>query len=273
MNTEPDYEGREPPVRLIQITDCHLGSQQSETLLGLNTDQSLEDVLQLIQQAEPRFDHLVCTGDVASDGHVDCYRRFARTIRSHFPQPFSWLAGNHDSADVMESVQDSLGIQGRLVQLGEWLLVLLDSSIPGQVHGRLAASELDFLAHVLHTNPDKHIIVSLHHQPVPVGSLWIDQYIVHNADALFQLIDAHPQVKVVAWGHVHQEFQAQRKDVALVAAPSTCVQFKPLCDDFTVDTQMPGYRWFELNDDGTFATGIARVTNKQYVIDYKSAGY
>ena len=62
-------EGRELPVRLIQITDCHLGPQQSETLLGLNTDQSLEDVLQLIQKAEPRFDHLVCTGDVASAGH------------------------------------------------------------------------------------------------------------------------------------------------------------------------------------------------------------
>jgi len=260
-------------VRLIQITDCHLGPQQSETLLGLNTDQSLEDVLQLIQEAEPRFDHLVCTGDVASAGNVDCYQRFAQSIRRYFPQPLSWLAGNHDSAEIMASQQDALGIQGRLVTLGEWLLVLLDSSVPGQVYGQLAASELDFLAHVLEMHPDKHTIVSLHHQPVPVGSIWIDQYVVRNADAFFQLIDDHPQVKVITWGHVHQEFQMQRNNVTLVATPSTCVQFKPLCDDFTVDTQMPGYRWFELNSDGSFTTGIARVTNKQYVIDYKSAGY
>ena len=260
-------------MRLIQITDCHLGPQQSETLLGLNTDQSLEDVLQLIQQAEPGFDHLLCSGDVASAGHIDCYRRFARTIRTHFSQPVSWLAGNHDSADIMESVQDSLGVQGRLIVLGEWLLVLLDSSVPGQVHGQLAASELDFLAHALESHPDKHTMVSLHHQPVPVGSAWIDQYVVRNADTFFQLIDEHPQVKIVSWGHVHQEFQAQRKNLMLVATPSTCVQFKPLCDDFTVDTRMPGYRWFELNDDGTYATGVGRVTNKQYVIDYKSAGY
>lgn len=173
----------------------------------------------------------------------------------------------------MESEQDSLGIQGRLVYLGDWLLVLLDSSVAGQVYGQFAASELDFLAHVLEGHPDRHIIVSLHHQPVPVGSLWIDQYVVRNADAFFQLVDEHPQVKIITWGHVHQEFEQQRNGVTLVATPSTCVQFKPLCDDFTVDTQMPGYRWFELNDDGTFATGIARVTNKQYVIDYKSAGY
>jgi Icc protein len=260
-------------VRLIQITDCHLGPQQSETLLGLNTDQSLEDVLQLIQQGEPHFDQLVCTGDIASAGHVDCYQRFAQSIRRYFPQPVSWLAGNHDSAEIMASQQYALGIQGRLVTLGDWLLVLLDSSVPGQVYGQLAASELDFLAHVLEMHPDKHTIVALHHQPVPVGSVWIDQYIVRNADTFFQLIDQHPQVKLITWGHVHQEFQQQRKNVTLLATPSTCVQFKPLCDDFTVDTQMPGYRWFELNNDGTFATGIARVTNKQYVIDYKSAGY
>ena len=260
-------------MRLIQITDCHLGPQQSETLLGLNTDQSLEDVLQLIQKSESGFDHLLCTGDVASDAHIDCYRRFAQIVRKHFSQPISWLAGNHDSADVMESVQASLNVQGRLIQLGEWLLVLLDSSVPGQVYGQLAASELDFLEHVLKKHADKHILVSLHHQLVPVGSAWIDQYVVRNAEAFFQLIDAHPQVKVVSWGHVHQEFHVLRNSVTLLATPSTCVQFKPLCDDFTVDTQMPGYRWFDLNDDGTFATGVARVTDKQYVIDYKSAGY
>ena len=260
-------------MRLIQITDCHLGPQQSETLLGLNTDQSLEDVLELIQQAEPDFDHLLCTGDIASDAHIDCYRRFARIIRNHFTQPVSWLAGNHDSADVMASVQESIGVQGRLISMGDWLLVLLDSSVPGHVYGQLAASELDFLEHVLKKNSDKHVLISLHHQPVPVGSAWIDQYVVRNADAFFQLIDDYPQVKIVSWGHVHQEFIAQRKSVTLVATPSTCVQFKPLCDDFTVDTLMPGYRWFDLNSDGSFSTGIARVTNKQYVIDYKSAGY
>ena len=260
-------------MRLIQITDCHLGSQQSETLLGLNTDQSLEDVLQLIQQAESGFDHILCTGDVASDAHVDCYRRFAQIIRNHFNQPVSWLAGNHDSADIMESVQASLDVQNRLIPFGEWLLVLLDSSVPGQVYGQLAASELDFLEFVLKKHPDKSIFISLHHQIVPVGSAWIDQYVVRNADAFFQLVDAHPQVKIISWGHVHQEFQTQRNGVTLLATPSTCVQFKPQCDDFTVDTQMPGYRWFDLNDDGSFATGVARVTNKQYVVDYKSAGY
>lgn len=260
-------------MRLIQITDCHLGPQKNKPLLGLDTDQSLEDVLQLIQQAEPAFDHLLCTGDVASAGHVDCYIRFEQIIRRYFSQPLSWLAGNHDSADIMESCQDSLGIEGRLVALGNWLIVLLDSSVPGHVYGQLAANELDYLEHILEAHPDKHIMVSLHHQLVPIDCAWLDQYVVRNADALFRLIDAHSNVKIITWGHVHQEFRQIRKGVELLATPSTCVQFKPKCEDFTVDTLMPGYRWFELHDDGSYSTGVARVTDKQYVIDYKSAGY
>ena len=113
----------------------------------------------------------------------------------------------------------------------------------------------------------------LHHQPVLVGSKWIDQYIVRNADAFFGVLDRFTNVKAVVWGHVHQDFSGKRKSVDLFATPSTCVQFKPLCDDFTVDTLMPGYRWFDLKDDGTLTTGIERVTGKEYVIDYKSAGY
>lgn len=260
-------------MRLIQITDCHLGAQHSESLMGLNTDESLNDVLQLIQSDTPCFDHLVCTGDVASEPHSDSYQRFETIIRRYFSQPLSWLAGNHDSTEIMVANQERLGIQGRLVMLGDWILVLLDSSVPGQIYGQLAASELDYLEYVLQAHRDKHVIISLHHQPVAVGSAWIDQYVLRNADAFFQLIDSFSQVKIVAWGHVHQEFQQERKGVSLFATPSTCVQFKPKCDEFTVDTQMPGYRWFDLNPDGSFASGVARVTNKQYVIDYKSAGY
>jgi len=260
-------------VRLIQITDCHLGPLQSESLLGLNTDQSLEDVLQLIRENEPDFDLLLCTGDIASAGHLECYKRFSDIVRRYFSQPVGWLPGNHDSSDIMASSSLQSLAEARLMQQGNWLIVLLDSSVPGQVYGQLAASELDFLDNMLSRHPDKHVIVSLHHQLVPVGSAWIDQYIVRNADAFFAVLDAHPHVKLVTWGHVHQEFTSRHKQIALYATPSTCVQFKPHCENFAVDTLMPGYRWFELNEDGSFATGVERVTGKQYVIDYKSAGY
>lgn len=257
--------------RIIQISDCHLGPLTSEALLGLNTDESLHDVLALIAEKETDFDYLICTGDVASAGHETCYRRFIDIVRQYFTQSLAWLPGNHDSAAIMSNVASAP--EARAVVQDNWLILLLDSVVPFKVHGNFEQGELDYLEQMLSANPDKHIIVMLHHQPVLVGSAWIDQYILRNADAFFAIIDRFPNVKAVVWGHVHQDFSSQRNGVELIATPSTCVQFKPKCDDFTVDTQMPGYRWFDLNDDGTFATGVERVTGKTYVIDYKSAGY
>jgi 3',5'-cyclic-AMP phosphodiesterase len=259
--------------RLIQISDCHLGPLASETLLGLNTDESLHDVLALIAAQEPSIDAMVCTGDIASAGHESCYYRFLTSVQQYFSAPIAWLPGNHDSVAIMATAALPYSPEARLIVQGNWLVVLLDSVVRGKVYGNFEQGELDFLEQMLSANRDKHIIVMLHHQPVVVGSKWIDQYILRNADAFFAIIDRFPGVKAVAWGHVHQDFNAQRKGVALLATPSTCVQFKPLCDDFTVDTLMPGYRWFDLYDDGSFSTGVARVSGKQYVIDYKSAGY
>jgi 3',5'-cyclic-AMP phosphodiesterase len=259
--------------RLLQITDTHLGPLTSETLLGLNTDESLHDVMALIAKNENNYEFLVCTGDIASAGHDACYRRFLSILRQYVAKPLAWLPGNHDSVAIMAAMDIPDLPEARTIELGNWLVVLLDSVVPHKVYGNFAQTELQYLDQTLSANPDKHIMVMLHHQPVLVGSAWIDQYIVRNADAFFAVLDRHTQVKAVVWGHVHQDFRGQRKQVALIATPSTCVQFKPNLDEFTVDTLMPGYRWFDLHDDGSFDTGVERVTGKKYVIDYKSAGY
>ena len=68
-------------------------------------------------------------------------------------------------------------------------------------------------------------LVCMHHQPVNVESAWIDTMAIENAEALFDIIDRHQQVKGLLWGHVHQTFEATRLGVRLMASPSTCVQF------------------------------------------------
>ncbi|WP_256527339.1 3',5'-cyclic-AMP phosphodiesterase [Gilvimarinus sp. DA14] len=261
------------PVRLIQITDTHLGAADGDTLLGLNTDQSLADVLALIAREQPDPAAVVCTGDVASEPDADCYSRFLDTLQRNFDCPLGWLPGNHDLADVMYQVAHVTQPAHRTMLVGGWLLVLLDSSVPGYVHGELAAAEMAFLRDTLAAHPDTPTLIMLHHQPVAVGSEWIDQYIVRNHAEFFAALESQSQVKAVCWGHVHQTFERLLDERLLLATPSTCVQFKPGCDDFTVDTQMPGYRWFDLYPDGRLETGVSRVTDKSYVIDYKSAGY
>ncbi|MBN9931387.1 3',5'-cyclic-AMP phosphodiesterase, partial [Pantoea agglomerans] len=42
----------------------------------------------------------------------------------------------------------------------------------------------------------------------------------------------------------------------VLATPSTCVQFKPHCTSFTIDTVAPGWRWFTLYPDGGLETSM-----------------
>jgi len=256
--------------RILQITDIHLGRLTGEVLLGCDTDQSFHEVLTLIQEKEKDFAGIICTGDIAaSSGHEDCYRRFIRILRQYVEQPLAWLPGNHDSPAVMRDLNLPQTPENRLVVQGNWLIVLLNSVVSEDVngkhehHGHFAPAELAYLDSILTENPDKHVMVMLHHHPVSIGSRWVDEYILRNGDAFFSVLDRHNNVRALVWGHVHQEFRGQRKSLELIATPSTCVQFKPQCDDFALDTLMPGYRWFELNDDGSFETGVERVLEKQ----------
>jgi len=264
---------KEHTMRLIQITDSHLGPDSEEMLLGLNTDQSLVDVLQLIAAEQPAFDALVCTGDIASNARSESYARFLDRVSGYFTAPMGWLPGNHDSAQLMANLEHPHLPEPRLMNLGNWQLVLLNSSVPGEIYGELEDSELAFLERTLKANPRRHTMIALHHQPIPVGSEWIDQYLLRNADAFFAVIDQYSHVKAVTWGHVHQSFYQQRNGVQLYATPATCIQFKPNSQRFAVDNAMPGYRWFDLHPDGTLETGVSRVNGKAYNIDYQSAGY
>jgi Icc protein len=78
---------------------------------------------------------------------------------------------------------------------------------------------------------------------VPHDSRWLDSVGLHNAADLFAATDRHASVRAIVWGHVHQEFDALRKGVRLLAVPSTCAQFLPHSEQFAIDPaseELPG---------------------------------
>lgn len=257
-------------TRLIQITDCHLGAVPGEQLLGLNTDESLLDVLELMKARQSQIDFIVASGDIASAGQVGAYPRFLDIVANYTKAPIAWLAGNHDLDSVMRKVESSARMDH--IELEYWQIIMLNSSVPGSEHGELLPAEMLRLKRCLQVCA-KPALVFVHHQPVNVGSEWVDQYIIRNADELLDVLNGFSQVKCLVWGHVHQEYSGSYKHFQLRATPSTCVQFKPASNDFAVDVAMPGYRWFDLHADGSFDTAVVRVENKDYGIDFESSGY
>jgi Icc protein len=61
--------------------------------------------------------------------------------------------------------------------------------------------------------------------------------------------------------------------VLYLGSPSTCIQFHPVSHEFKLDDCNPGYRWLELATNGELRTGIKRVADKHYQIDFTGIGY
>jgi Icc protein len=261
-------------VQLVQLTDTHLCRSRGGTLLGMDTDHSLQAVINLVQKERPDIDLLLGTGDLSDGGASSAYER----LQDYFDQLTRvnyWLPGNHDDRAAMEAVVATPARLCREIRLSHWQILLLDSQIVGHVGGELGEAELMLLERSLAAAQEegRHTLVCLHHQPVPIGSKWLDQQRVADADAFFKVLDRYTGVKGVLWGHVHQEIDRIRNGVRLLASPSTCVQFAPGSESFKVDDQPPGYRWLELHSDGRFETGVSRVLDTKFTVDLDSGGY
>lgn len=265
-------EHHSTPLRVLQLTDPHLMADPSGALLGVNTRDSLDAVIQTVLADGPAPDLILATGDLAQDGSEQAYRVFRDKIRQ-FDCPSLWLAGNHDHLANLATVIAGTSAADRHHVQGGWQFIQLNSAVPGQVYGELDEQELDFLEVTLSRNPDHPAVVTLHHHPVDIGSDWMAGIGLRNRDAFWRVIDRFKQVRVVLWGHIHQELDRQRKGVRLLATPSTCIQFTTASPTFSVEAKAPGYRWLTLHRNGDVDTVIGRACDFEYELDTTSAGY
>lgn len=244
-------------VRLLLLSDPHLFANPGDGLRGVNTLASLQRVLGDVAARHLKYEALICTGDIVND-EPGGYAHFVRELAA-LGKPVYCIPGNHDEPSRLRAALAAPPFQvGGWVDLGGWRLVLVDSVLPGKARGHLADTELRALETAL-AGSERFAMVCVHHHPVPMGSRWLDAVGIDNAAALFEVLDAHPQVRAICWGHVHQSFDARRHGVRLLATPSTCAQFTPLADQFAVDARPPAYRRLTLHADGTIDTDVIWV--------------
>lgn len=264
---------RPAPLRLLQLTDLHLYADPGGRLLGQNTRRTFEMVVDLARKRFWPPDVTLLTGDLVHDSAPDGYRYLKQQLDAQ-GIPFFCVPGNHDLPHLIDSMLSAgSGDTVRGLQRNGWNLLLLDSTLRSSEGGHLSRSQLDGLAHALEAHRDLHTLIGLHHQPVPVGSTWLDSMVLDNADDLFAIIDRHPQVRLVLCGHIHQAFNARRGDQLLLGSPSTCIQFLPKTEQFALDSLTPGFRWLELFADGRIETGIERLAAYPEPLTLASNGY
>lgn len=242
-------------ARLIQLTDPHLYGDAAATLRGIATLPALERALAHALAHHGDAAAILVTGDLVQDdpgGYAHIRRLFGR-----LGKPVYCIAGNHDLVGPMHAALAGapFEIDGHF-DIGRWRVVLLDSSVPGTASGRLAADTLARLDATLGAAAGRPALVCLHHHPVDMDSLWLDQVGLGNRGEFLAVIDRHPQVRAILWGHVHQEYDGARGGVRLLATPATCAQFLPHAAQFAIDPKPPAYRVLTLHDDGRIDTQV-----------------
>lgn len=260
-------------LKVLQLTDSHLYADPSRCLLGINTLETFDQVLAQALHEQETPDLLLATGDLVHDASDSGYKRLLGRLKMT-GIPTYCLPGNHDLPQKMKQILNQENVHTLpSVQAKGWSLIFLDSTIPGNESGKLDKAQTKLLQLLLEAHPDKHTLVCMHHHPLPVGSRWMDTMALKNPDAFFGLLGQHPQVRAVLCGHIHQEFDDEHNGIRLLGTPSTCVQFEAGQDNFGICPCPPGYRWLDLQPDGTIETGIGQLPEIPSGLDLASMGY
>jgi len=260
-------------MTILHLSDPHLFADESATLLGVNTNESLAAVLRDIEQRKINPDLIVVTGDISQDYSPQSYQKFVDYLAG-YNIPVLSLAGNHDEKPKLDKYLSKAPFSTSEQLLTEyWQILMLNSHVPGKVHGSLSQNELDWLTSCLESNADLPTLVFTHHHPVPVGSAWLDKIGIDNGQDLVDILSEHEQVKLCGFGHVHQSTALNHKNVVYRSVPSTCVQFKKHSADFSATEEKPGYNVYHCDEQGGIKVESFRVDGYLPSVNLAISGY
>ena len=244
------------PVRVLQVTDPHLFADAESSLRGTVTHATLTRVLAAIRADTWSADLVAMTGDLIQDDSREAYDRFCELMNS-LQLPVYCVPGNHDVRDLMrDAVSQPPFYYCDSLHTGNWLITGIDSCIDNDAGGRVSDDEMARLEKILDTTTADHVLICLHHPPLPVGCKWLDQVGLQNGQEFLSLISRTGKVRAAIFGHVHQEFFAERDSIKIIGTPATCRQFMPASDEFALDDNPPAYRRIELHPDGEVTTEL-----------------
>jgi Icc protein len=245
---------------VLHLTDPHLFAGADGELRGTVTAATLQRVLDHYTAGDWHAKRVLVTGDLIQDDSAEAYERF-RELMLPLNLRIHCVPGNHDIRDLMRPVCCRPPFSYcAWEEIGDWLIVGIDSCIQEGAGGHVTNDELERLAEIVISSRAKHVMVCLHHPPVPMGSKWLDTVGLRNGDEFLERLRTLGRVRVAVFGHVHQEYDAEHKGIRIIATPSTCRQFERGSDDFAVDENPPAYRRIELNADGSLHTELVWVS-------------
>lgn len=244
---------------MLHLTDPHLFADRQGALRGAVTYDSLQAVLEHYRDSGWQADIAVVTGDLIQDDSAGAYAHFRESLAT-LGMPVHCLPGNHDVPALM---RDALAEEPfhycRPIERAGWLIASVDSCVAGVAGGAISNREYERLEHLIAASDAEHVMVCLHHPPVPMNSKWLDTVGLKDGEEFLGRLANAGKVRLAIFGHVHQEYDADHHGIRIIATPSTCRQFAKGSETFAVDENPPAYRRITLNNDGSFDSDLVWV--------------
>jgi 3',5'-cyclic-AMP phosphodiesterase len=221
------------PFTIVQLTDLHIGAAWAPPPVPALA--AAVDAIGATLSAVP--DAVIVSGDVAHAGDDVEYEQARREL-DRIGAPVYVLPGNHDDRDAIRrhfhvppTEGDSINY---VVDLGLVRLVALDTKRVGGDGGQLDPERLVWLDRVLAEDRATPTLLVMHHPPIDSGMTAMDAIGIAPSErrALAEIVSRHPQVQLIAAGHLHRTIVGAFAATPVVVIPGTCAQ---LALDFEAD--------------------------------------
>jgi 3',5'-cyclic AMP phosphodiesterase CpdA len=281
----PDGSPPDRPTHVIaHLSDTHLTSAGVRYNQTLDSAAALDRAVAVLRESVAggrRLDAVIVSGDLTDSGDPAAYQQLATAVASlstghDRPEPI-FVTGNHDirtefhrqllhrpeTDDPILQVHDVNGLR----------VIVLDSTIPGAGHGRLATDHLAALRAELGRPASAGTIITLHHAPIPPPSPLLSYFALESASrrALAAAIRG-TDVRLILAGHHHIAQSGMLGGVQLAVAGSTAIRTDPLAAAGHDRTWASGsFNLIEVYSD-TVAVSVVPVDAAPVVFDLDAAG-
>ncbi len=211
---------------IAHLTDTHI--VQPGTLFAgrFDTLAALDRAVARLASLAPRPDLLVVSGDLAEDGTPEVYALIAERL-ARIGLPVLAVPGNHDVREPMAAALPGAtqlsqgGFLRSFKDLGDLVVLGIDTLVDGASHGDLCATRLAMLEEDLRATAGRERLLVMHHPPFATGIAAMDAIGLRRGTAeLAALLAAYPGTQAILCGHVHRSIQASLSGVPIRLAPS-----------------------------------------------------
>jgi Icc protein len=252
-------------ITFLHLSDLHL-APPGRLIAGVDPMRQMRSVLARIRQLEVSPAFIVVSGDLTDDGSAASYEvvNAVLTELGGGVIPVLLALGNHDDratfrrfvlgeehADDQDPYYHSQLIDGLRV-------IVLDSSIPGDIGGALGAAQLAWLEAELQTPAPRGNLIVVHHPCRLAGPVHhYPAFIVREAAAVEAIVARHQdRVVGVLAGHSHQANSAPFGGTLHATAPAVLCQLDFFAGEAFRPAPGGGFNLCQIDDNGLIVSPV-----------------